>query len=219
MAKVAFVGACNKSDVIMYIARILRGLDCNVAVVDPSEDQKYKFRTQIIDAKEVHDEHDGVHILYGGNPDVQGYDTIFYDITTMDELTSLQTQFDMAFVCTTYSKYSIMVTEKLVDALRPNVDKLRAIFFHVGSSIDADYVIANVFANDTNIVEIRPYIIYDDEYRKVAQIENEHNPQICFRPVPKEMKTTISEIVGTEFGHDEKQIKLVMKQLDKRGRR
>lgn len=227
MKRSVFAGKCDKSDVVLYLAAILRTLGHGVAVVDMSADKKYKYHTSSIDMNEVVDEHDGLTILYGPNglnkaeSENMKFDFAIFDIGSVKEwndVLNVGRDVDAAFVCTTYRKHNVAINAEFAELISKSTQNFATVLFHTNSSVDADYVVANLY-KDVDAGAKPLYVIYDDEYRHRAQIENEYSAKIYFKFVPKEMKAAMSEMLEKHFGQDPKSVKRAMKKLMKKERR
>lgn len=226
MKTAVFAGKCDKSDVVLYLAAILKTCGKKVAVVDMSADRKYKYHTSTIDMDEDIDEHDGVFILYGQDAldkaSNEKFDFVLYDIGSLNEWNTINesgTDVSVVFMCTTYRKHNIAINVELAEHIAKSVSNFANILFHTNSSIDASYVLANLYKGDDDAAQRPRYLIYDDEYRHRAQIENEYSARIFFKLVPKEMKAALIGILDTHFGQDQKTVKAAIKTMMKKERR
>ncbi|HBC84105.1 MAG TPA: hypothetical protein DCZ30_01230, partial [Clostridiales bacterium] len=102
MKKISFIGAYDKTDLIIYIARLLVAMKKSVLVVDATVNQKAKYVVPVINPSKTYvTEFEGIDVAIGFNKisDIKNYigidenedlkyDYIFYDIDSLESFTN-----------------------------------------------------------------------------------------------------------------------------------
>ena len=98
MKKISFIGAYDKTDLIIYIARILVGMKKKVLVIDATINQKAKYVVPVINPSKTYvTEFEGIDVAVGFNKITEiknyigiteeenlNYDYVLYDIDSSE---------------------------------------------------------------------------------------------------------------------------------------
>lgn len=122
MKKISFIGAYDKTDLIIYIARILVAMKKNVLVIDATVNQKAKYVVPVINPSKTYvTEFEGIDVAVGFNKisDIKnyigvdenkdlGYDYILYDIDSIESFNNynIEDSSEKYFV-TSFDLYSL----------------------------------------------------------------------------------------------------------------
>ena len=171
MEKVGFIGACDKTDLIMYVAKTLYYLERNVLVIDTTLQQKTKFLAPVINpTKSYITTYENIDFAVGfenmeeiskymsvedGNLQ---YDYVLIDIDDEKAIKSfeLDDSGNSNYFVTTYDMYSLIKGVKLLSSL-PETMKLTKVLCNYNiTKEDEDYLDyltldCNVLWNEMNI--------------------------------------------------------------------
>lgn len=109
MRKIAFVGAYDKTDMILYIAKICQAMDKKILIIDATTLQKAKYIVPVINPTTTYiTEYEFMDVALG----FDGFD----DIADYLNVESLDSAYDIAFIDTDnyegYEKFEISEAEK-----------------------------------------------------------------------------------------------------------
>ena len=122
MKKISFIGAYDKTDLIIYIARILVGMKKKVLVIDATINQKAKYVVPVINPSKTYvTEFEGIDVAVGFNKITEiknyigiteeenlNYDYVLYDIDSSESFNNynIEDSIEKYFV-TSFDLYSL----------------------------------------------------------------------------------------------------------------
>ena len=229
MIKIGFVGAYDKTDIILYIAKIISLIGKKVLVIDSTINQKAKYVVPVINpTKSYITEFEGMDIAVGFNnlQQIQEYlgtedKKIDYDIVLIDiDSTEAINIYGMKeanknYFVTSFDLYSLKRGIEILDGLNETVKLKKVLFSKYASSEEDDYL--NFLSLGHKIVweSERMYFPFELGDQSVI-IENQIISKIKVKRLSNQFRESLlymaEEIVAPE---DKGKVKKAFKQLEK----
>lgn len=230
MRKVGFIGAFDKTDFILYIAKMLTMVQKKVLVIDTTITQKAKYVVPAINPTVSYiTEFEQIDIAVGFHDIVQvseylgfskeediDYDYVLIDIDTEEyaELFDIYSGYKNYFV-TSFDTYSIRRGLEVLRGLRAPLNLTKVIFSKEISKEDDDYL---------NYLSLGYKVIWN-EYRiyfplemgdQTAIIENQRVAKIKFGNLTSQYRESLTYIAEELLGDiNSTQLARILKSLDK----
>ena len=229
MAKIGFVGAYDKTDVILYIAKIISLIGKKVLVIDSTINQKAKYVVPVINpTKSYITNFEGMDIAVGFNnlQQIQEYlgtedKKIDYDIILIDiDSTESIEIYDMKesnknYFVTSFDLYSLKKGIEIIDGLNETIQLKKVLFSKYATEEEDDYL---------NFLSLGHKVIWESERiyfplelgDQSTIIENQMLSKIKIRKLTNQYKKSLlymaEEIVKPE---ERGKIRKVFRQLEK----
>ena len=229
MDKIGFVGAYDKTDVILYIAKIISLIGKKVLVIDSTINQKAKYVVPVINpTKSYITNFEGMDIAVGFNnlQQIQEYlgtedKKIDYDIILIDiDSTESIEIYDMKesnknYFVTSFDLYSLKKGIEIIDGLNETIQLKKVLFSKYATEEEDDYL---------NFLSLGHKVIWESERiyfplelgDQSTIIENQMLSKIKIRKLTKQYKKSLlymaEEIVKPE---ERGKIRKVFRQLEK----
>ena len=230
MKKIGFVGVYDKTDFIIYIAKILTVLGKKVIVVDSTINQKAKYIVPVINPTKSYvtqyEEFD-VAVGFQNFPDIEGYLGIekienSYDIALIDtDSSTVFNNFKMKeaeknYFVTSFDLFSLKKGLEILGGLEETVKMKKVLFSRRGDPEENDYL---------DFLSSNYKIVWDDEiiYFPLEQgdmsaiIENQRVSKIKFKNLTETyldgFSSLAQEITGVSMRELKKVYKIMEKQL------
>ncbi len=229
MDKIGFVGAYDKTDVILYIAKIISLIGKKVLVIDSTINQKAKYVVPVINpTKSYITNFEGMDIAVGFNnlQQIQEYlgtedKKIDYDIILIDiDSTESIEIYDMKesnknYFVTSFDLYSLKKGIEIIDGLNETIQLKKVLFSKYATEEEDDYL---------NFLSLGHKVIWESEKiyfplelgDQSTIIENQMLSKIKIRKLTNQYKKSLlymaEEIVKPE---ERGKIRKVFRQLEK----
>ena len=229
MDKIGFVGAYDKTDVILYIAKIISLIGKKVLVIDSTINQKAKYVVPVINpTKSYITNFEGMDIAVGFNnlQQIQEYlgtedKKIDYDIILKDiDSTESIEIYDMKesnknYFVTSFDLYSLKKGIEIIDGLNETIQLKKVLFSKYATEEEDDYL---------NFLSLGHKVIWESERiyfplelgDQSTIIENQMLSKIKIRKLTNQYKKSLlymaEEIVKPE---ERGKIRKVFRQLEK----
>ncbi|MEF2619404.1 MAG: hypothetical protein U0N02_01080 [Clostridia bacterium] len=229
MDKIGFVGAYDKTDVILYIAKIISLIGKKVLVIDSTINQKAKYVVPVINpTKSYITNFEGMDIAVGFNnlQQIQEYlgtedKKIDYDIILIDiDSTESIEIYDMKesnknYFVTSFDLYSLKKGIEIIDGLNETIQLKKVLFSKYATEEEDDYL---------NFLSLGHKVIWESERiyfplelgDQSTIIENQMLSKIKIRKLTNQYKKSLlymaEEIVKPE---ERGKIRKVFRQLEK----
>lgn len=229
MDKIGFVGAYDKTDVILYIAKIISLIGKKVLVIDSTINQKAKYVVPVINpTKSYIINFEGMDIAVGFNnlQQIQEYlgtedKKIDYDIILIDiDSTESIEIYDMKeanknYFVTSFDLYSLKKGIEIIDGLNETIQLKKVLFSKYATEEEDDYL---------NFLSLGHKVIWESERiyfplelgDQSTIIENQMLSKIKIRKLTNQYKKSLlymaEEIVKPE---ERGKIRKVFRQLEK----
>ena len=229
MDKIGFVGAYDKTDVILYIAKIISLIGKKVLVIDSTINQKAKYVVPVINpTKSYITNFEGMDIAVGFNnlQQIQEYlgtedKKIDYDIILIDiDSTESIEIYDMKesnknYFVTSFDLYSLKKGIEIIDGLNETIQLKKVLFSKYATEEEDDYL---------NFLSLGHKVIWESERiyfplelgDQSTIIENQMLSKIKIRKLTNQYKKSLlymaEEIVKPE---ERVKIRKVFRQLEK----
>ena len=230
MEKVSFIGSYDKTDVILYIAKILTAMDKRVLVIDSTINQKANYvvpvikptRAYVTDFEEI-----DVAVGFDNFNDIKEYlgypihaelpyDIALLDIDQSECITSFNiTNEDKNYFVTGFDLYSLKRGLEILSGITQVLNLTKVLFSKNMSKEEDDYL--NYLSLGYKIVwnEERVYFPFEVGDQTIIA-ENQRVAKIKFRRLSEQYKESLIYITEQILGQDEyAKIKKIFKQLEK----
>ena len=221
MIKIGFVGAYDKTDIILYIAKIISLIGKKVLVIDSTINQKAKYVVPVINpTKSYITEFEGMDIAVGFNnlQQIQEYlgtedKKIDYDIVLINIYGMKEA--NKNYFVTSFDLYSLKRGIEILDGLNETVKLKKVLFSKYASSEEDDYL--NFLSLGHKIVWESERIYFPFELGDQSVIiENQIISKIKVKRLSNQFRESLlymaEEIVAPE---DKGKVKKAFKQLEK----
>ena len=229
MTKIGFVGTFDKSDLIIYIARILVELDKKVLIIDSTINQKAKYIVPAINPTASYvTQYEGIDISVGfrnysdikhylGMPDsaVFAYDYIFIDLDdpSLIEVFDLYTANRNYFV-TSPDLFDLKKGLEILSGIKLPLS-MRKIWFSNSMEVEEDdYLNYLSLGYRINWDPEKIYFPMQSDDRDII-IENQRTSKIKFRGLSNAYKQSLMYLTRDISGEDAGEIKRVFRILEK----
>lgn len=232
MRKVGFIGAYDKSNLIMCVAKVLTMKNKKVLIIDTTAEQKFKYivptihptRTYIttweqIDVAVGFETMEAILEYIGTSKIEQEYDIILMNIDNYKAIEKINAeQNDVNCFVTAMDLYSIRKGIEIFEQLQKPMKLVKIIFSNIMDEIDNQYIdyLANGLKMEWTKKQIFFPIILDDKYVEM-------NNQLIYKLGLKSMSTLYKESLATLIGmlfHEEireQEARRIIKALEKDG--
>lgn len=230
MKKVGFIGAYDKINLIVYIAKILTLTGKKVLVIDSTVNQRAKYILPVLNpTKSYITSYQDIDVAVGFNgfDEINGYlgmsqnafaeyDYILIDIDkpeAMDKFNMIST--DLQFFVTSMDLYSLKRGLEILSGLRSTINFTK-VYFTRGMPVEEDDYL-NFLSLGYKIIwnEEKVYFPYETS-DQLAIMENQRNSEITIRNLSAQYKSGLLYVVEQIGGHEnQKEIKKVFKNLEK----
>ena len=230
MKKIGFIGAYDKTDVILYIAKILVAMDKRVLVIDSTINQKAKYVVPVIKPTRAYVtdfENIDVAVGFDNFNDIKQYlgypihAELPYDIALLDiDQSECVTSFNITdeytnFFVTGFDLFSLKRGLEILSGLTQILHLTKVLFSKEMSKEEDDYL--NYLSLGYKIVwdEERVYFPFEVGDQTVIA-ENQRVSKIKFRKLSEQYKESLIYITQQILGEEEyAKMKKVFKQLEK----
>ena len=229
MDKIGFVGAYDKTDVILYIAKIISLIGKKVLVIDSTINQKAKYVVPVINpTKSYITNFEGMDIAVGFNnlQQIQEYlgtedKKIDYDIILIDiDSTESIEIYDMKeanknYFVTSFDLYSLKKGIEIIDGLNETIQLKKVLFSKYATEEEDDYL---------NFLSLGHKVIWESERiyfplelgDQSTIIENQMLSKIKIRKLTNQYKKSLLYIAEEIVKPEERgKIRKVFRQLEK----
>lgn len=230
MKKISFIGAYDKTDVIIYIAKILVAMDKRVLVIDSTINQKAKYVVPVIKPTRAYvTEFENIDVAVGFDNlnDIKQYlgypihaelpyDIAILDIDQSECIASFNiTDEDTNYFVTGFDLYSLKRGLEILSGITQILHLTKVLFSKNMSKEEDDYL--NYLSLGYKIVwnEDRVYFPFEVGDQTVIA-ENQRVSKIKFKKLSEQYKESLIYITEQILGQDEyAKMKKIFKQLEK----
>ena len=230
MKKISFIGAYDKTDLILYIAKILVAMDKRVLVVDSTINQKAKYVVPVIKPTRAYvTDFENIDVAVGFNnfneiKEYLGdpihaelpYDIALLDIDKSDSIINFNVNNeDRNFFVTAFDLYSLKRGLEILSGITEILNLTKVLYSKVMSKEEDDYL--NYLSLGYKIVWNEERIYFPLEVGDQTVIaENQRVAKIKFRRLSEQYKESLIYIVQEILEQDEySKMKKIFKQLEK----
>ena len=229
MEKIGFIGTFDKTDFIIYVARILVELEKKVIIIDSTVNQKAKYIVPTISpTKSYVTEYEGIDVAVGfrnfsdikkylGMPEmaVFTYDFMFIDIDEPELFQSfdLYTSSKNYFV-TSPDLFDLKKGLEVLSGINKPMELTKIWFSRRMTKEEDDYLNFLSLGYKIKWKQEKGYIAMMDDDRDII-IDNQRLSKIKFKGLSQEFKDSMADVVAEISGEDVNTIKKAIKQLER----
>lgn len=209
MKKISFIGAYDKTDLIIYIARILVGMKKRVLVIDATINQKAKYVVPVINPSKTYvTEFEGIDVAVGFNKITEiknyigiteeenlNYDYVLYDIDSSESFNNynIEDSIEKYFV-TSFDLYSLKKGIEILASTNKELKLTKVYFAREVHKEDDEYL--NFLAKDYNIEWNEEKIYFPFEMGDQTTIaENQRVSKIKLKKLTQSYKEGLMYII------------------------
>lgn len=230
MKKVSFIGSYDKTDLILYVAKILVAMDKKVLVIDSTINQKAKYIVPVIKPTKAYvTEFEQIDVAVGfknyneikeylGMPihaELQ-YDIVLLDIDNYESMLEFNVNNqDKNYFVTGFDLYTLKRGLEILSGVTDIFKLTKVVFSKTASREDDDYL--NFLSLGYKIVWNEEIIYFPFEVGDQSVIaENQRVSKIKFKRLSEQYKEALIYIVEQILDQDEyTKMKKIFKQLEK----
>ena len=209
MKKISFIGAYDKTDLIIYIARILVGMKKKVLVIDATINQKAKYVVPVINPSKTYvTEFEGIDVAVGFNKITEiknyigiteeenlNYDYVLYDIDSSESFNNynIEDSIEKYFV-TSFDLYSLKKGIEILASTNKELKLTKVYFAREVHKEDDEYL--NFLAKDYTIEWNEEKIYFPFEMGDQTTIaENQRVSKIKLKKLTQSYKEGLMYII------------------------
>lgn len=227
MEKVGFIGGYDKTDLIMYIAKILTELGKRVLILDTTQKQKTRYVVPVInptvsyitdfeniDVAVGFENFEGVQAYLGIGEEPLNYDYALIDVDNISGIdkTGLAIT-DRTYFVTAFDLYSLKKGMEILTDLRNPLKLTKVFFTKTFYSEDDEYL--EFLALGKKVVWGENIIYFPVENGdETAIAENQRLGKIKFKNISADFKEGVAHIVNDIEGNRAREIKNIIKNLE-----
>lgn len=232
MKKVGFIGAYDKANLIMCVAKILSMKGKNVLVVDTTAEQKLKYivptleptMTYIttwedIDVAIGFKKIEQIYNYVGSTEEMMEYDTILMNIDSLDSMKGMRVdENDSNCFVTAMDLYSIKKGIDIFKNIERPIRLIKVIFSREMNEADNQYI--DYLAEEANMLwdqkQIFFPLILDDKY---IEMDNQLIYRLGLRTMSSLYKDSLATLIGMLFENEirEQDAKKIIRVLEREG--
>lgn len=216
MRKIGFIGAYDKTDFILYIAKLLVEMNKRVLLVDATLTQKAKYIVPVIKPSKTYvTEFEGIDIAVGFENFQEikqylalpttielNYDIALIDLDTQEKVKTFEIEtFEKNYFVTSFDMYSIKRGLESIDELTTPVNATKVLFSKEALKEEDDYL--NFLSLGSKIVwnEEKIYLPFEVGDQTIIY-NNQRVSKIKFRRLSNQYKEGILYIAGEILGEE-----------------
>lgn len=216
MKKIGFIGAYDKTDFILYIAKLLVEMNKRVLLVDATLTQKAKYIVPVIKPSKTYvTEFEGIDIAVGFENFQEikqylalpttielNYDIALIDLDTQEKVKTFEIEtFEKNYFVTSFDMYSIKRGLESIDELTTPVNATKVLFSKEALKEEDDYL--NFLSLGSKIVwnEEKIYLPFEVGDQTIIY-NNQRVSKIKFRRLSNQYKEGILYIAGEILGEE-----------------
>jgi len=225
LKKIGFIGAFEKTDLIIYIAKILEEVKKRVLIIDTTVLQKARYIVPCIAPTKFYvTEYEGIDVAVGFEDlnslnrylgDIENdYDIVLIDVDSYEKFDEFElVNSERLYFVTAFDSFSLKKGIEVIGTMRQNVKMKKVLFERTFSDENDEYL---------NLLSLTYPVIWDEEkiffpYENgdlTAIIENQRVTKIKFKNLTEEYRAGLFELVK-EIVPEEKtgEIKKVLKNI------
>lgn len=230
MKKVGFIGAFDKTDFILYIAKFITEMNKTVLLIDTTIAQKAKYIVPVINpTKSYFTEYEGIDVAVGFSSMEEileylganegmtlDYDFVFVDVDSPDAFYEFSMEnAEMQYFVTSFDLYSLKKGLEVLSGLRHKVEMTKILFSKVMSKDDEEYL--DFLSQNYNIEWKKESLHFPFEQGDQSVIiENQRTSKIRLKNLSPEYKQNIFILASQISENDNlKELNKIMKTLEK----
>ena len=228
MKKIGFIGAYDKTDMILNIAKIMTTMGNRVLVIDSTLNQKAKYIVPVInpttsyitnfediDVAVGFDNPEQIKQYLGISGEETNYDICLIDVDSIDRIKKFNiTKADKNFFVTAFDLYSLKKGLEILSELKEPMSLTKILFAKEILKEDDDYL---------NFLSLGYKVIWDEEriYFPIengdwtAITENQRVAKIKFRKLSAQYKDSLTFIVLEALNASETSVRRAMKIIER----
>ncbi|MCM3783872.1 hypothetical protein M3231_12890 [Neobacillus mesonae] len=229
-----FAGLCNKTDVLLSLCKVLTKSGFRVLLIDATADERYRYCIDEIHTDVQITEFEGFDVAFGFSHFTQieqyldgfeeklaAYDFIILDMERKDFLSAEHWISASARVwATDYTRLSLERGRAWITDLMEGlgVEELPGFFRLYTNTVDTylENFIWSYFDNAPIRFHASRVIFHSDEMDTALRIENEHYRRLTMKPLSKQYKRSLAELIETIIGWDRVETKRALQMTERR---
>lgn len=230
MRKIGFIGAFDKTDLIIYIAKILVSTGKKVIVIDSTINQKAKYIVPVIKPTTSYvTEFEGIDVAvgfenYNGIKEYLGmplhaeldYDFALIDVDSYESMQAYRIlEAEKNYFVTSFGAYSLKKGLEILSGLNQIIKLTRVLYSKVATQEEDDYLNYLSLGYKIEWEEQRIYFPFEAGDESVIA-ENQRVAKIKFRKLSEQYKEALMYIAEELLGKENySEIKRIFRQLEK----
>lgn len=199
MKKIGFIGAFNKTDLIIYIAKILTEVQKKILVIDTTTNQRARYIVPCISPSRYYiTEYEGIDVAVGFNnlEDVQNYlgsaelnyDIVLFDIDSQKSFKNCNmAKAERNYFVTAFDSFSLKKGLEIIESMEHNVVMTKVLFAREIFQEDDDYLNFLSFYYPVQWEKEKIYMPYDNG-DDTAIIENQRTARIRIKNLSEQYR-------------------------------
>lgn len=207
MNRILFIGACDKSDLLIYISKILTTGGYKVLLLDATYSGIYQYAVSQVSKLKIC-EHDGFDIATGfdGFAYDESYDYVLIDIDHESLLPHIG-EFESCVLVANYERRTIVMNQLLLKTLHElhahRTLSLCKVIYHTDCHLDEAYL--DTTLDSLAVTWIEPTVtFYYDEYDYAVKLSNQFASKVKLKGLSRSYRRNLLELTRSVSGLEEK---------------
>jgi len=219
MKRILMIGACDKSDLLIYMSKILTTVGYKVLLIDATLNGNYQYAISRISSMPLC-EHDGFDLATGfvTQDIIQSYDYVLIDVDHESYLAHYSEHESLVLVAN-YDRHTIIHNQLLMEHLYQvhgsESIQLCKVIYHTDCHLDENYLDSTL---DTVPIEwIDPTItIHYDEYDHAVKLINQFASKVQLKGLSRNYRSNLLRLLRIVTDLEENAIKKALKNAIRR---
>ncbi len=230
MRNIGFIGAHDKTDLLIYVSKILTELGSRILIIDGTTAKRAKYVVPVINSQRRYitnyegidvaigfHELEEVKMYLGGSPDGSlQYDFVFYDIEEEDLVEGFEIdKCEIKFFVTGFDNYTLKKGLETLNELHEKNNIIKVCYAPYAIKEDDDYL--NFLASEMQINWNEEIIYFPNENGDLNIINEGHRlGKIRFKKISIQFKDGLTNIIGKLIGsNNDSEVRRIIKRLEK----
>lgn len=222
MKRILFLGACEKSDLLIYTSKILATAGQKVLLVDATLAQRYFYSIPVIHPETIHTEYDGFDVIRSCSTfeQLQNYfekdkEPLDYDLVIIDTdnpaAAAKWGDCEHYFVVTNFERYTVEHNISLMNSFFENREKELVnfelvIYPYINCNLNDNYPVSTIDHLPILWSEEQYLFLYEEtDYR--VRVNNQHENRVILRKLASQTRKMLMLICEKISGKPPREIK------------
>lgn len=217
MNRVLFLGACDKSELLVYLSKLFAAASYKVLLIDATLDGIYQYAVSGMDDLSIA-EYDGFELASGFVADEQlaAYDYVFIDMDHQIQRRELVKDYDDYVLVTNFERRTIAQNQALMDKFFMGRDgqtiHFNKVIYHVDCQLDEAYIDSSLAAFPLTWKE-PAILIRFDEVDYAVKLDNQFRSRVELRRLSKNYRKALLELADRIARTDRRTLKKALKNV------
>lgn len=215
MNRVLFLGACDKSDLLIYLSKLFAAAGYKVLLIDATLNGIYQYAVSSMDELTIA-EHDGFELAnsFIDDEQLEAYDFVLVDMDHPIQRRELVKDYDEYVLVTNFERRTIVQNQALMDKFfmgryGQTIDFSKVIY-HVDCQLDEAYIDSSLAAFPISWKE-PALLIRFDEVDYAVKLDNQFRSRVELNRLSRNYRKMLLELADRIARTDKRTLKKALK--------